>query len=1733
MVSTDKPISLDNTEKQEPISLEVGTPSYMLSPELVKSKAFNTAYALSGTPAERDYNSLETDISLGNEHKIREETAELLNADLTKKRHDIMSKALAAKQGPLTADDLKAVDLATGYNFPYTYPVDPNSVFEQAYGNKYISELDGFASTLDDTHPWNVASTAMPNDLNLYKKFGSVTIAQNQYLLTKAQDLQNRVNNQSWFGFGADWMKTFFPVYNELKLRNQIPETGFLKGGLLGDNLEEQRLNLLRMPLKQFTETVDKIVEDLGQDNPQLGLLFLMAMLGQSSSEKSLNNINTILTPTDAGLALGIGKTVFKAGSVHFQIRNAVKSAINNKNLGAAATPEEEAANIAASVGDLGTSAVRQSTSNIVNDFVGNVDPVKRAIDDLPSYMKEMISEIKASDLSNTRKNILEEQTATSFARLMKGLGEVFAPNRVQVEALTKAQLEEVSKLVPQRYGVQNDLIDISSPAYNPYSRAYDVTMKVGKDAGILFGTEEEALHAAKFRGFKIDYTPEQKANLEARIQALKDDLKEPPAMDADTAGLNIYYAKEAQLESLQKELKDITPGGYKVKGTGLGYYYEVTGSLDETDPLIRNLLVTPERPESVSPDSWTKQIPYLNHLRTAEDTLSVEQRANRKLSNYPQAVMFQIALEDGKYISDLMRGLKRVDDVTGEAIPAYRRYVPGLSGLIHKKHWKRFNETLDYSQTAHNPAIPDSKEGYYMTPRQLDQYYIEKYGERPSFPEIQAYEAVKRWSEMDLIIRKTSEHRNMARLGAETQQIILKNKAGEEIKSNPFVGSREDKLPNSRQTIAIIPENADDAKLISNEKISQSQRKIWNEEIAKGQWKVIKIYRPRSYPLKGLIKDGDTFISYAIVKNAETSPLTWDLIPRLGGGHSVYDYPMYIKQPEVVLEEISSVRKANYLGDKTLIPVSHSPMGKDLVNKLNQVRTLLKDGSSSEAKTAYKNLGLEGAFGPWKDFRGKFYRTKNPDGTYNRPAFNLNEDFELVPKNKSTVDLSKKLEKKYGDDAMGPWKGSWRDATREGSPADNFQVEFTGERDAEGLRSVENIGSQRNPIYRQVPAKKVDPLTTLNRGMRRIIHSSFMDDYKTAGIEAWVQEAKEYMKDPVSFIERSPYFYFRTATRDSFKSGTPQEIVNKLMANHFKINQFVGTPTALDSFVYSTSQKIADTAYEHLGPKASSYITPTWLIPKLRDPFSWMRSVTFNAYLGLGAVPQMLVQTMSYVNMYAITPRYAATGTMGAYLHMLSKFNRNPEILNTIDDIASKLHIPGLPRYLPGQWKEANELLARSGFLHIGQEYSLLGDMARTHLIRRGKDRFLSMGQSPFRAGEKATRAGAWYIAHKEWRDANPTGRITKADQAKILDRADLLYGNMSNASHSMLNSGIVSVPFQFYNYTTRLSEIFWSGSRLGGTAAQRIAARARLIAFNGMFFGAPLAVGVTGAPLTEWVRQQLLDERYVPGQNFVETLINEGLPAQMLYLASGQRYNVGPRLGLQGFERLNDVMFGADGASIWTILGGAFGSLSANTAPNIEEFVTAMSYLASGRYDEYPIKLDDLVNVFKEVYSVGSGQALWVAMNTGRWIDKHHRTIDKTSWQNALFMFLTGLRTTGQSDIWPKNLVLQKRHELQRETLNKVQEFIYRSIIAQSMGDPEQAQDYYKRAQARLVGTDFPKEKIGIAIANAIKKAGVDKIKATDFKFYFKHVPPSQAEELGEAYRWKLEHEYKFDGE
>lgn len=1236
------------------------------------------------------------------------------------------------------------------------------------------------------------------------------------------------------------------------------------------------------------------------------------------------------------------------------------------------------------------------------------------------------------------------------------------------------------------------------------------------------------------------------------RIQELDVGVKK---LKADTDLKKIFPAEHAaRVKEMEQELRALNYGKANairpiepvIKQQGVGYYIELIKPLNETQPVIRDLMIKgldeKFNKEAISDatsgiSAWKNA--FFGKYRSPEETLSKLESKQRKTAVYAESVIQELGNILGKNIEDVASGFKRFDDVTGAPIPWYlsypRYYLSKPFNLARidvggrRQMFQEWEQTVDYARRAIDPVT--KQEGYFFKSlNELEDHYLRVYQRVPSYSESLAYFAKVELDELNRVMLNRAVYRNKSRLGAESHIISYTADGQTKTNSPAFDGVAKKEFPGGDGNMAVF-EGGKVRVVPLGTMDTLKDKPRWVEQVGTGKLRAIELYDPEMRELRGFAGLEGQRIQYVLSDSVESTPISFNQINRRGGGHFDYEYDHYLKQAIIRNETIGNTIKDHYEGDTSVMALPNRIMGKDIGKHLDQVREFIKAGKLDEAREyTKKNLMME--FEGDKGVHSWFKPGRDAKGQVTEPRLNLNEPFYVVKKGGSIYGMDTSLEQRYPQ--------TFQDGTRHGSLARQFQVAYTKERDAEGLIAPVNMGNAEKPLYKYEPAKLVDAMTTMNRALNRSIKGSFMDDYKIFAVEHWLREAEPYMKNAgkdYSEIRSSPFYHFNFP---EFKPDTPREIKNNLISNQYKINQFVGVPNEFDTNVHALTQHLVDSMYEsgsnltkdsnplNIRSLEDTKIVPIWMLNRIKDPITKLRSITFNAKLGLFNLPQILVQAQTYANIWAIAGRAGGAGTYAALLHGWSKFG-DDQFLRHLDDYASKVNFLGV-KWKPGEFYEARKELANTGFEHVAGEFATLDDAFQHKFIKNDFSKFLDLGQAFFKMGERSTRVGAYYTAFKEFRDVNPTGLLTAADRSSILQRADLLTTNMSRASSSALHGGVLGLTTQFLSYQLRLAELFM-GKRLGETTAERAMARMRMVGMYSALYGVPSAVGLTGLPASESFRAAAINQGYIVGDNFINSLFMEGIPAMTVAMITGggdykkgQFYNVGDRYGAQGFTQLREALR-SDG-TWWKLLGGAGVSTAVNTITNADGFTKAILSFARGDSADtrFKLKLDDLVDLGKEISSVNSAWKTIAALNTGKWFSKNEGYITDVSQPAALFMAGTGLSPQEQDDIYTKTNIKKEQLGIQKYTLNKYIQEIHRAIAATENKNPEQAQDYMKRAAGYLELAGYPMEKRMQAIAIALK-GWESRVDTANFDFYLKDVPVPQAAINQQTYKQQVQ--------
>lgn len=1766
----DVPVSLDTTvNPNQPVSIDINQPGNPLpSTNTADVRSKKVAMGLGEILGKSD-REIYSSISRGDEQQLRVQASQRLDAMNEQSRQDQLIKMVKSHGQTLTIEQMSMLRKP---------PTDPDSVFEDNYASKFLDGIYKAGASIGDT-ALDSATIVTPDSVQLDLDKGKSAFGNIEYARTKLENAQDQYANQGWIPWIGDQVKNIIPFYSDVQLRGWMENVPAFNFELQGQNLYTQTRELLKLPSDQFRQKYDEIDNYFSEHNPTLRVQWANAVVGMSYSDQALANINNAIDISGLpGLSAGV-KAALRDVNV---VRGAIKDGIK-----ASASARPTAANVAEGFGDTATAAVERGTQ-IIQDKIDGVyrpasntanlntvnDPIRRAKEALPTNFILDKTEIAANPGPLSREllnRILQQQDVASNA-IVTTIYNTAHVQRIPLEEATKQVMTLIKEEVKNQHpGIKNAILDIGDPVYNPFGNNYNFPVRIGNWTGEQFSSEGAAMKFAREHGI-VEYDLQGTRNATAYIPeaSVKRSWESKPRLGevklTHDGVLSVHTDDGAQVAfSLKPQIghipitvgkdgsvkfgKTLTSEGEVTKAVaeqqGLGFHLVTWKPLDETQHVLKDLTMQLGSTKSVV--SRTGVEPWVNSIfglgRSSDNTLSPFEIHQRKTATYSVSNYQALLQNEMKMVEDIARGRIRVDPVTGQDVGFVRSYGSSLlpqNKLKAKQTYEDFSRILAMAPEQINPAT--GKKGYFFTsPNEINEAYLTNIGRPASFQEIQGYHAFVRNYENDRVFRSLREYTNKVRLGTEQHQVTFTSGAdGSRTSSGFFDGVSKKELPGGEYPVLDLTGGKPNINLSSK---MGSRWKDLSAGVRKGELVASEIYNPELRPMKTIPGVGNAYVRYVVVNagDRETKALDWNQVNRLSGGHFDYEANHYLKEARMRQDIYGSTKIDRYEGDTTFMALSNAAQGREVANVLNHVKALLVKKNVPEAKKVFQE-GLRNEQGPameWKDFISRTRPTKDTNGVMHPPQINVKEPYYVVPKNSSIVDLDRSLIERYsGVRPNGKSFSTFQDGTRSGSLARQYQVAYTQERDNEGLMQMRVEGTQGNPIYKYEPAKFVDPITTMNRALNQITSASFMDDMKIAGMESWLREAKPYLKkDLADLVDASPFSVFNDAKdRSAFVKAGNETAISNLLSNRFKTKQFLGVPSRYDAFMHNTSQNIADWMYDNMGPKG--LLIPTWAMDKvpqgLKDvaynPVATMRSFAYHAKIGLFAIPQIITQLQSYVTIASVSPRSAVGGTWAATLHQWSRLNKSEGVIDLLDQYASKANIPGFHQWKPGFFKEAMQELDARGFSNVGKEYATLGTILQHQFVKSEVGAFLDVGQTFFKNTEQHVRFGSWYTAALEYRDENPHIKVmNRTDWDKVLDRADDLSGNMSRASSSILQSGPLSLTGQFLTYQMHLAELFW-GKRLGETTGERAMARARMMTAYSALFGVPMAVGVTGFPAADWLRKAAIDNGYVVGDNWLSSVLMEGLPAVFAAwvtspghgpdkgdISKGNWYNFS-KVGAGGFTQANALL--SDG-KFWEFIGGASGSIMGNTIKNSSGFVRSMASMLSGKQGDeaFPMKIDDYVDLAKEITMVNQSWKFITAVQTGKWLSKNEAYQGDVSKLNAAFMSATGFDLTNAADNYNIGQMVKDQTDAQKYALNRFTREFRRSVMDAENNDWGNYNDHMKRAFGYLKILNYPEEKFGSAVAIA-SKGWEDRIGSIREQFYTKNVPAGKEQQRFDDY-------------
>lgn len=1224
-------------------------------------------------------------------------------------------------------------------------------------------------------------------------------------------------------------------------------------------------------------------------------------------------------------------------------------------------------------------------------------------------------------------------------------------------QAPTPDTMEKFNEILPSGFRADRITSDLGS-----HGREYAERLKRETDA-----TREDLFTGLKNVPTPETLTPEARdqaiansqANLLSRYSKIGDtnyDLDVVPVKDSLSGAYNVEFRlgyQTGELIPTEKAAKDtadfigLKKGEYEIKQKGLNYYISITKPLNEYDNLGNLLIGTNNK---VQRGWFTDMLSsltggYGRRFFAPDYTQSQFNQAYRLLSTYAPG-----AFRETIY--------KTMRDTVGK---------------LSKSEWNDLGKILRYNNEMEHPELPGQRGYYYQTVGELDRAYMQTFHRLPTDDEQSAYWAVVRTQGDDLVLRNLAMYRMKIAQGTERWRLRVPGSD-----ASYFDGIWRKELPSVSRgdgyVLHVTRKDKDGGKMYN---LSDPELDPIRDDIAKGKYQVIEIHSPRSRPLNDSM--GQTgLVNFVVTDGGESAPLRWQQIPDRPGGHVEYEgYSHYIKQARFMPQNTNGIFRNWYVGDTTFLPIANEAQGRKWVPILEESRKLLNEGDMGAfEKHARDNFG----FIPYEAYRD-MWKERTVNGKKQAAYLDKDRPFELVPNRRTTQDVNTGYYTKDHKDFI----DNYKDATD--SPYDaarNISVEFTGER-SEPLYQIGERGSKFNPVFTWEPANTIDPLPMLKRATDKAVQSRFLDPYQQLSVQSWIREFRHLLTDPDKALN-NPLYYFHNP---KYISGADKAELGAAKASNFQIKQFLGYRSESGQVVDQISAKLINQIYKVAGPDAANYATG-YLAPGIKDFDKYVRSFAFHTTVGLWNPSLFFLHAQTFLTSSAIAgPQHAPAAFFAMGHSWMLRHIDNPDWIKQADQrIANSTKWLGKYGWKNGEFEEAHNAMAQRGFNIVGDEQALLNTWANPSFYRSTLGNVLDAGKVFFENGVQFQRLGAWHLAYKEYKaENNIVGKLSDEDWNAVFRRADDLSLNMSRASVSMENTGLLSIPFQFYTVHKRYAELM-----LGNKLTQE--EKVRVIMAQALAYGLPTAVsGAVGVPLYESLRAKAMEKGQDLHENFFNKMMFDGLLAAGLFWATGREVDLRGKYGISGISQIHETL--ANDKGFWELMTGAAGTAVGKAMSIMNPGWQALGALFRQDGSSFPATWDDVQKAGETINTVFYGGRAWVALNQGKWINRNHQVVlgntpeTQVGPMEGVTMSLLGLQPQWATDASIKGLSARNQKELWDKATKQIVHEIQNALDAGNNNDDAGFKTYMTRANALFQAAGIPMDQQAKIIHEAVK--------------------------------------------
>jgi hypothetical protein len=652
----------------------------------------------------------------------------------------------------------------------------------------------------------------------------------------------------------------------------------------------------------------------------------------------------------------------------------------------------------------------------------------------------------------------------------------------------------------------------------------------------------------------------------------------------------------------------------------------------------------------------------------------------------------------------------------------------------------------------------------------------------------------------------------------------------------------------------------------------------------------------------------------------------------------------------------------------------------------------------------------------------------------------------------------------------------------------------------------------------KSIEANVADPWESIQREITNTINFVSATEMRRNMIQKWYNTFKDLI--PADMIGKDAEQTFANAVNrlDQFKKLRGYETTReKQMIGQLKfVLNSIGVEHPVERITRAAIHGVMNNIEKGIGATKFANVPVIKHIPAMIrqwDVPNFARYLTSHAFLGLGSVRQLWVQSSGMLYTSALHPVHGSKAAFNIVPLLTAYGSDNSEVWKWALRAADPKDIA----VSSNDFVRTVAAMKRIGLLdNIGASTVNEGADAAANVLGKAKQRFDATSFFLFNSGEAVNRVGAFDTARRVWSEANP-GLVWDSTEnlPKVLELADTFNGNMTRASEAFWQKGVLSIPTQFLQYGVKSSANLLAAckSTVTGKKMRGLTSKEML----SVLIATPFIYGMDNTGVEsiykEWLGEEIAnlsdEEKLYIGQGIIAGIINSATKA-----TTGQEAQLAIGTMASPFTFSRDLTEAAvDGTFELSTLGGPFGSWLQNVY-NIWPHSIVL-------WEKEDVTSADVVKTIAQISSetTQSGRALWktylMATNGGLNFDTQGQLLDVQSslevaakgagftlysevTKNALFKNDKEYRAA-MKDIADTVKFLKKKQfqlqpddplaqELQRQinvVMNRMEPADRRVVERQIREDKDyrtQVQSYIERNFAEPTQRRLPSEQIGV---------------------------------------------------